>query len=256
MPVFFTLALRMTCGAYRDKIGRRIIEFVSIHMVNMKDFARFWEYFMANLASVIVSLANVMRNTFPGWSIIPFGNPALPGRILASPHGLIQNKRLFRGARLDFKLNHELLDGCGDHAHFIGDRFDSAVFIDIFLAQPFRMFIWYIFSVMPNAVKIPLVLSLIPDHINTTSTFTERSNNINRWEILDWLTSLSMRMRFFITANRNLITFKSIPDSYLRNTHNSGNNLTSNPTSVRRGSCIKVDNSLFNLFFSSSHNYP
>jgi len=251
MPVFFALALGVTSGTNCHEVRRGIVEFVAIHVVNMEKLTGFWKLHFTNPTSIVISFANVVGNSFPGWCITPFGNTALPGWIAGALHRTVEDKCLASRASFYSKLPHKFADCRLIYADFVRDVLNRTMLVYIFTTQPIRMFVGRINAVMTFYVSIPSVLAAVPCNSITTTTFAQRRGIIRN--ILDWLTSFPVGMGLNIIPNWDVVSLENVLDRRWRYIKFFANRLRSCPTTISGRSCVKKYDFAFNVRRNSFH---
>ena len=98
-----------TAKAY--EIRRRVIEFISVFVMNMKVISPSLSLFFAVLTRPIISVLNIFANGFPVESVIPFSNTPLPSWIVFAFDSSTKAKRYFLRSSLYIGVSNASNDG-------------------------------------------------------------------------------------------------------------------------------------------------
>lgn len=169
----FRMSLVMAVCTQANQIGWRIIEFISIYVMNMKIISPSLSRFTTMLASPFITIFNIFANSFPIMGIGPFSNTTFPGRVFRTTNSARAVERLGLRTALDTKLFHKLGNYRNINAKLISNILHGSLISRIFFYEPIDMFIRQVFSIMTNNINIPFVFSLIPNYMLITTTFTE-----------------------------------------------------------------------------------
>jgi hypothetical protein len=208
----------------------------------MKQLTGLLKLLVANLAGVIISLANQARNAFPTWRVGPLCYATLPGRILRAINLAVHNKSIRMTAGWNVKLDKKLTDSAKANATLIGNVGHGTMLVKIFMAQPVLIFIKRIFSIVTIDIDIPSVLALIPDNSIATSTLTRWGGLTRGRNVLDWFT--------WPAIDGGILRGSKFSKSGTKCSLNGGagyskhftNTLAPNPLAVFVGSCIESYN--------------
>ena len=167
----------------------------------MKQLTGLWKMGKANLASVVVTLADFARYPFPPGRVFPFRNTAFPGGVTMAAHTTTKNNGLSLRANGNPKFSKEFIDRGSPDVALDSNTISRAKVDRVLTVEPIAVFVRRILSVVSIHIDIPSVLALVPSHSRATATLAHwRTANRN---IFYWFASLTVRVGFPGIANSN-----------------------------------------------------
>lgn len=217
---FTGVNLPMAFSAKTYQVGRGVVKFVAIFVMNMKMTAPLLPSFFALLASPSVSIFNRFTNSLPVVGIIPVCNSTLPRGVVLAPNPTTKYEGFGLGAGINPKAVHKLLDRSGVNSALRSNIGHRSEFVQILHTKPAGIFVFCIRAIVSIKVQVPLIFSLVPFNRRLAPAFTKRW--IADRGILDRLASFTARMGLFRIPGFNAISSKNVANCLGNNAPCSG----------------------------------
>lgn len=247
--------IAMAFSAEACQIVERIIQLVSIDMMDMQVYTPSFALLATFLAGPLVAVFDLLAKGFPVMRVIPLCYTALPRRIILASNSATQRERFGLSSDWNRELSHKLDNGSSVYFAFIGNAVKRALVVYVLIVQPIGALVQCALSVMTNNIDIPSVLATVPVNRAIATAITKR-RIFTRRKVDNWLTSLPAGVRFLHVSGCYIVAFKNIIDCLWRYLEHPRNRISPGPCSVLVGSYVQADYFCFdfscNLF---SHNH-
>lgn len=175
---FVAVNRRMASGTEGNQIVRMIVGFVLINMMHMQSMSPSLALFLAKLTSPFVSIFNLLAKTLPVGRVIPLGNATFPCRIIRSRSCAACKQGLASCTSGNASFLHGLNNRSAVNANLLGDFFYGANFSHVFVVQPIRIVIIFLWSIVTWSIFLPKAIFAYPFCLSTTTTGTQGCGRI------------------------------------------------------------------------------
>ena len=197
----------MAGRAERNQIARMVVSLILVDMVYMQLVSPALALLTTKLARPIVAIFGLPAEAFPVRRIIPVCNASFPGSIVGSA-GRAANSKGFGGCSAWDAMPAKGLGNRGRiDRKLIGYFLQCATLANVFLAQPIRIMIGLLWSVMAKCILPPMTVFAYPFDRVTTSASATRGLAV--W-LVDWLAG-AMLAGFRLRPTFVFVFFQKIP---------------------------------------------